>query len=129
MTSFQLSITPRRRAAARFVAKVRQAIQKAYADSPEIRQTDIANKLEVHRSVINRQLNGRKDMSVARVAEIAWALGYEPVFELEKPRQPDGCNTPIWTRSLASTQGSVSKMSSKVDNAAGQFVVLERTGA
>lgn len=95
MTSFQLSLTPHRRAAARFVDKVHRCLQKAYADAPEVTQSDIANKLGVHRSVINRQLRGRKDMTVGRVAELAWAMGYEADFELLRPQVPDGCNTPL----------------------------------
>lgn len=92
MTSFRLSVSPHRRAAARFVNKVHRCLQKAYAQSPEITQTAIANALGVHRSVINRQLRGQKDMSLGRVAELAWAMGYEPEFDLVKPTMPAGCN-------------------------------------
>lgn len=92
MTSFQLSVSPHRRAAARFVSKVHRRLQKAYAQSPEVTQTAIAGALGVHRSVINRQLRGRKDMTLGRVAELAWALGYEADFDLIKPTVPDGSN-------------------------------------
>lgn len=94
MTSFQLSVTPSRRAAARFVNLVRGQIQKAYAESPEIRQTDIARELGVHRSVINRQIRGFQDMTIGRAGELIWALGREPRLELVKPELEDGCNTP-----------------------------------
>ena len=94
MTSFQLSVTPHRRAAARFVDKVHRRLRKAYADSPDVTQTSIANALGVHRSVINRQMRGRKDMSLGRVAELAHLLGYEAGFELIKPNLPDGSNAP-----------------------------------
>ena len=92
MTSFQLSVTPHRRVAARFVSAVRRRLQRAYAEAPEIRQTDIARALGVHRSVINRQLRGHQDMTLGRVAELSWALGYEPVFDLASATREDGCN-------------------------------------
>ena len=94
MTSFRLSVSPHRRAAARFVSKVHRRLQKAYAEAPDVTQTAIANSLGVHRSVINRQLRGHKDMSLGRVAELAWAMGYEPEFDLVKEGTVNGRNTP-----------------------------------
>ena len=94
MTSFRLSVTPHRRAAARFIDNVHRRLLKAYADSPDVTQTAIANTLGVHRSVINRQMRGRKDMSLGRVAELAHLLGYEAEFEMTKPNLPDGSNAP-----------------------------------
>ena len=94
MTSFRLSVTPHRRAAARFIDNVHRRLLKAYADSPDVTQTAIANTLGVHRSVINRQMRGRKDMSLGRVAELAHLLGYEAEFELTKPTHPAGSNAP-----------------------------------
>lgn len=88
MTSFQISITPSRRAAARFVSRVRRALLKALAEEEKkrgIRQTDLARAIGVHRSVINRELRGAKDLTLGRVAELAWALGRKPVFELVDP--------------------------------------------
>lgn len=92
MTSFQLSVSPSRRAAARFVNRVRRSLQKAYAEQKEIKQTDIAEALDVHRSVITRQMRGYRDMSLGRVAEIAWALGLEPEFNLRRSEIGDGAN-------------------------------------
>lgn len=92
MPSFRISLTPHRKAAARFVNLVHRALQRAYADHPEISQTEIANTIGVHRSVINRQLRGYKDMSLGRVAEISNLLGYVPCFELKKIEEAAGCN-------------------------------------
>ncbi len=47
-----------------------------------ITQSDIAREIGIHRSVINRELRGYKDISVGRVAEIAQALGRDPFLEL-----------------------------------------------
>ena len=82
--SFQITISPSRRAAARFVTSVRRTIQKAYAEEQKngLTQTAIAAAIGVHRSVINRELRGRKDITVGRVAELAWAMGRKPFFEM-----------------------------------------------
>lgn len=85
MTSFQIGITPSRRAAARFVLAVRRALLKALAEEAKERgltQSDIAREIGVHRSVINRELRGHKDITLGRVAELAFAMGRDTVFEL-----------------------------------------------
>jgi plasmid maintenance system antidote protein VapI len=69
------------------VSLVRRALQKAFAEehrSSGMTQTDIANAIGVHRSVINRELRGQKDITLSRVAELAWALRRKPRFELEE---------------------------------------------
>ncbi len=82
--SYQIAIPKNRKAAARFIGKVRRRLQEMLADEPEISRTEIADVIGVHRSVITRQLNGHADMSLGRVAEIAWAAGYRPTFDLIK---------------------------------------------
>jgi hypothetical protein len=85
--SFQITISPSRRAAARFVVAVRRAVQKAYVEEQKasgLTQTAIARALGVHRSVINRELRGLKDITLGRVAELAWAMGRVPTFEMPK---------------------------------------------
>lgn len=95
MTSFQLTITPSRRVAARFINKVRRSIQKALIEEKRARgltQSEIARQIGVHRSVINREIRGYKDITLGRVAELANALGREPMFELKRPEFPVGTN-------------------------------------
>lgn len=97
MASFRLDIKPNRRAAARFVGKVRRELQEAVVADRErlgISQTKIAVAIGVHRSVISRELNGRQDMTLGRVAELAWAMGREIVFEVRVPEVEDGQNVP-----------------------------------
>jgi len=97
--SLQISITPKERAAARFVSRVRRAIQKALAEA-EIEhgtnQSDIARAIGVNRSVISRELRGHKDLGLSRVAEFAWAMGRRPSINFEKiaPRT-EGANKPL----------------------------------
>jgi transcriptional regulator with XRE-family HTH domain len=86
--SFQVSITPSQRAAGRFVARVRRSIQKALAEETQkngITQSDLARAIGVNRSVISREIRGHKDITLSRVAELAWALGRKPSLELLEP--------------------------------------------
>jgi transcriptional regulator with XRE-family HTH domain len=97
MASFQLKIKPNRRAAARFVDRVRQSLQAAVvADRKRIgiTQSKIAEAIGVHRSVISRELHGRQDITLGRVAELAWAMGREIDFELRVPEAQEGQNPP-----------------------------------
>lgn len=92
--SFQIGITPNRRASTRFIGKVRRALIQLLADNEDVSRTQIADAIGVHRSVITRQLNGQADMSVGRIAEIAWALGYRPVIDFERVAAAEGGNVP-----------------------------------
>jgi transcriptional regulator with XRE-family HTH domain len=95
MPSFQISITPSRRAAARFISGVRRKILTALEEESKkrgLKQTDLARAIGVHRSVINRELNGKKDMTLGRVAELGWALGRVPAFDLPERTINDGSN-------------------------------------
>jgi|HubBroStandDraft_4_1064222.scaffolds.fasta_scaffold362163_2 transcriptional regulator with XRE-family HTH domain len=96
MPSFQISVSPSRRAAGRFITRVRRAIQKALAEECQqsgLTQSDIARAIGVHRSVVNRELRGQKDMTLGRVAELALALGRTIAFELQKPEITQGSNS------------------------------------
>jgi predicted XRE-type DNA-binding protein len=97
MESFRISITPTRRAATRFISKVRRSLLKALmeeASTSGLTQTDIAKTIGVHRSVVNRELRGMKDITLGRVAELAYSMGREIDFELVKPEMEIGRNVP-----------------------------------
>ena len=90
--SFQITLSPSKRAAARFVNDVRRKLQKALAEESEkhgLTQTDIAKNIGVHRSVINRELRGRKDITLGRVAELASAMGRKAQLELPERAAPN----------------------------------------
>lgn len=98
MTSFQIAISPNKRAAGRFISRIRRSLQRALIEEGERRdlnQTRIADAIGVHRSVISRELNGRQDITLGRVAELAWALGREIEFGLVRPETVDGENVPV----------------------------------
>jgi transcriptional regulator with XRE-family HTH domain len=112
MPSFQISITPSRRVAARFVTAVRRKILKALEEEGQktgLKQTDIARAIGVHRSVINRELRGKKDLTLGRLAELAWALGREPSFELPIAKVQVGSNLPPPAPTVTSARAAVAK--------------------
>lgn len=87
--SYRISISPIRREAGRFIGRVRHALLVALAEESKKRgltQAEIARKIGVNRSVINKELRGEKDITLGRVAELAAALGRKPVFELREPQ-------------------------------------------
>lgn len=93
MQSFQITLSPTKRAAGRFIAKVRRALQNAFAEENRNRgltQSDIARELGVHRSVINRELRGDKDLTLGRVGELARVLGRRAEFSLTKLEEAPG---------------------------------------
>lgn len=109
MTSFQIAISPSRRAAARFIARVRRALQTAVVEAGErsgVNQSEIARSIGVHRSVISRELNGRQDITLGRIAELAWAMGREIEFELVEPKVAEGAN-------IAPLQAGASRVESR----------------
>jgi plasmid maintenance system antidote protein VapI len=74
------------------VQDVRRAIQKALAEEEARRgltQSDIARAIGVHRSVINREIRGYKDLTLGRVAELAWAMGRFPAVDLPQRNAAD----------------------------------------
>lgn len=98
MSSFQITITPSRRAAGQFVSRVRRAIQKALAEEAEkhgTTQSDLARAIGVNRSVISREIRGHKDLTLGRVGELAWALGRVPSFELLEGNVTIDPNIPV----------------------------------
>lgn len=88
--SYELKIDPKTRAAGRFIGQVRKSLVLAAIDEKTetgISQREIASRLGVNRSVINRLLRGESNLTLRSVAEIAWALGWEPVFTLRRRKR------------------------------------------
>ncbi len=122
MASFQISVKPNRRAAARFVGRVRSALQEALVKDKErigVTQSKIAEALGVHRSVISRELNGRQDLTLGRVAELAWAMGREIDFSLPIAVAEAGQNAPM------AVAGAAGLKKSNVDS----FLKYDTSGA
>jgi transcriptional regulator with XRE-family HTH domain len=93
--SFQIGLSPHKRAAGRFVERVRRSLQRALVEEKAkngTTQADIARMLGVHRSVINRELQGMQDLTLSRVAEIAFALNRKAVIDLPLRTGKQGSN-------------------------------------
>jgi HTH domain len=98
MPSFEFDIGEQARIGARFIAHVRDEIQRALfseKDARRITQQQIAEKLGTSRAVINRQVMGLENMTLRRVAEILWAIGWEPHFEARKIPVGENQHPPI----------------------------------
>ena len=91
MMSFQISITPKRRAATEFINNVRRMLQRTLVDSG-MTQAEIARALGVDRSVVNRELRGHNNLTLGRVAELAWAMKHKAQFDLHPIALPKGSN-------------------------------------
>jgi hypothetical protein len=117
MPSFQIAIEPNRRAAARFVGQVRRSLQKAFVEEQKKRglsQSEIARLLKVHRSVINRELKGFKDMTLGRVGELSWAMGRKAFFSAEEPQVSYLANLP----SVLSTNQTIAPSTNTMNSTA-----------
>ena len=96
--SFQISLTPTRRAAAYFIGEVRDKLVEALVDRNRangLTQSDVAREIGVHRSVINKELRGRKDITLGRVAELAEAMGFLIDFKLVEPQIEHGVSVEV----------------------------------
>ena len=95
MNSFQFEIDEKSRAGSRFMSLVHDEIQRALVTERETRkvtQQSIAEKLGVNRSVVNRQVRGLENLTARTIAELLWAIGWEPHFEARKPGHERGAN-------------------------------------
>jgi hypothetical protein len=93
MNLYLFDIGEKARVVGRFIGQVRSELQRALVIEKAARkltQQQIANVIGTSRSVINREITGEENLTLRRVAELAWALGWEIVFELRKPRVAAG---------------------------------------
>jgi hypothetical protein len=84
MDSFELEIDEQSRIGSEFMARVVNEIRRAAATEKATRkltQQSIADKIGTSRAVINRQMQGLENLGARRIAEILWAVGWEPYFE------------------------------------------------
>ncbi|WP_165816194.1 helix-turn-helix domain-containing protein [Kumtagia ephedrae] len=79
--SYQMRISARSRTAGRFIARVHSEVQKAFVASG-LKQNDLAKKMGVDRSVVNRQLLGQTNLTLRSIADLAWALNTPISFSM-----------------------------------------------
>jgi hypothetical protein len=71
----------------RFMAQVANEIRRVASIEKAVRkitQQAIADKIGTSRAVVNREMQGLENLGARRIAELLWALGWEPVFGVRK---------------------------------------------
>lgn len=88
MTSFEeIEIDEQSRVGSEFISSVTNEIQRALVTERaerKITQQSIADKIGTSRAVVNRQIQGLENLGARRMAELLWAIGWEPYFEARK---------------------------------------------
>jgi hypothetical protein len=96
MSSYEFDIGEKARSGSRFLNDVRDEIRRALSvekGKRKLTQQMIAEKLGVHRSVVNRQIMGLENLTAKSIGELLWAIGWEPHFEArELADQEHGAN-------------------------------------
>jgi transcriptional regulator with XRE-family HTH domain len=101
--AYRVEVSPRSRHVGRFIGRVRNELLKAISDERRasgLNQQRLAEKLELQRAELNRQLAGRSHLTLRSVAELSWALGCDIHFELRKPTEEPGQNLNLETTTL-----------------------------
>ncbi len=132
MPSFQISFKPGRRIGARFVTGVRRKILQAREVENKkrgLKQTDLARDMGVHRSVVNRELRGKKDLKLGRVAEYAHALGRVPLFDIPEDGRPLGSNLPEPAKPSAPVPPAIARPSSEMTGGPNILEIVEKNKA
>jgi ribosome-binding protein aMBF1 (putative translation factor) len=102
MTFFRFDIQGRSRKAARLMGRVRRELLKAVTEERQegLTQQELAQRLEQHRSIVNRQLSGESEITLRGLADLAWALDREITIELHRPAVAAGQNIPPTTSTV-----------------------------
>jgi transcriptional regulator with XRE-family HTH domain len=79
--SYKMKISKRDRSAGRFKSRVHRALMKAVIAAKTekgMTQSQIAELMEVDKSVVSRILNGQGNLTLKTIGEISWVLGLRP---------------------------------------------------
>lgn len=89
--SYQLRIDPKSRKTARFISQLQSKIQNALVASGKTQQ-EVADILGVDRSVVNRRLKGKANLTARSIAEFAYAFDKDIVINYVDKVQTDRVN-------------------------------------
>jgi transcriptional regulator with XRE-family HTH domain len=109
MTFYRFDIDARSRKAGRLIGRIRSELLKALTEEKRagLTQQELAQRLEMGRSVLNRQLSGESNLSLRSLADLAWALDREIDFELRRPVEAAGQNIAPETSTIRYSQTRV----------------------
>lgn len=130
VTCFRFDIGARARKSARFLGRVHSELLNALIEEMQISgitPEDLARKLKIPCSVVNRQLAGGA-VSLRALSDLAWALDREITFKLARPVERSGQNDRAGTSTIGAGQvrivGKVTPGSSTVPSAPEKHVAL-----
>lgn len=120
--SFALRLDPKKRAAGRFIGRVRDELLKAFVEAKEERgltQKGLADEWGVDSARVSRILNGEENLTLRSVAELACVLDREVDFALRKKKSVSATNGgPTAYQKVGNTSEWEAKpMNAKVGNA------------
>jgi hypothetical protein len=87
MSTFELDIGEQARVSLDFLDQVINEFQRAVSlerETRKVTQQSIAEKIGTSRAVVNRQVQGLENLSARRIAELFWAIGWQPRFSAHK---------------------------------------------
>jgi hypothetical protein len=133
LTYFNFNIGCRARNAGRFIGRVRNELLRALSEKKAesgFCQEALARKLDLERSLINRQFSGEENLSLRSIADLAWAMGMEISFELKSPAANAGQNQPMMTSTVSHGEikyidGSAKEALGSVATASSGFVMAK----
>lgn len=106
--SYQLRIDKRSLKVAKFISRLQSAIQSALAESG-MTQQEVAEKLGVDRSVVNRRLKGKANLTARSIADFAFALDRDIKVEFVNLVRPESAN---WTTTAITSNEALSRKQS-----------------
>jgi len=95
MPLFEYELDKKSEVGSDFISRVNEELQRALVTEKQerkITQQEIAEILDVNRSVVNRRFMGLENLTVRSIAETLWAIGWEPLFKVRKISPQDGEN-------------------------------------
>lgn len=106
MTSFSAISDPRRRVFIQLIGDIRHALNEALTEeykSRKLTRSDVAKILHTNKSFVSRKLSGESNMTLATLADLAYALDRDVEIALPSRRPEEGSNHHIDIQRLADT--------------------------
>jgi plasmid maintenance system antidote protein VapI len=113
--SYQMKIDPKSRKAARFISRLQSRIQTALSESG-MTQQQVATKIGVDRSVVNRRLLGKANLTARSIAEFAYAFDMDVDIDFKSKREPYLSN---WVVPASSAPPAIGSSSTGVSTTGG----------
>ncbi len=95
MTSYRFQINERSRQVGRMVGAAQRSLQQAFSEAKDecgFTQAELARKLEMDRSLLNRQLTGESNLTIRTLADLAWSIGRTLDVRFLKPSSEGTAN-------------------------------------